>query len=147
MTTTALCQFVRVLNGSTVQYAAQNYYIGQTVDGYPFAPFTVGPAVAASSADENESELLFPYSRADWDFFYGAFTAGWIADILYRQFTPIEGAVPPMTLIARYTGEIVEVGFTVTGISVKLGSALSPIAAQIPPRKFSTTLTGDPPYN
>jgi hypothetical protein len=47
-------------------------------------------------------------------------------------------------LIASYTAEVVDVSGSFTRLDVELGSSLSPVGAQVPPRKFTTYQIGSP---
>lgn len=148
MTTTGLCQFLRVLDASgTVLHSMQNYWIGQTVDGHAFEPFRVDGAVASSSADQNGLKVAFVNSAANYQLTDAAFRQGQLIEVQFKRFTPEPGGGPPasMTVVAKVLGEIVKVSSTLDEISMDVGSALDPIAAQIPPRVFTATLIGAPP--
>jgi hypothetical protein len=70
-----------------------------------------------------------------------------LAELQFYEFDTILGNSTPQagqTLIASYLGEVVGVSGSFTSIQVELGSSLSPIGAQVPPRKFSSLLVGAP---
>ena len=57
------------------------------------------------------------------------------------------GEIAPLddqTFVAAIVGEVVGARSTLESIEVELGSSLSPVGAQIPPRLFSTQLVGVP---
>jgi hypothetical protein len=67
---------------------------------------------------------------------------------MYEFDTLAEGAasgpVAVQDLIASYVGEVVGASGTFESISLELGSSLSPVGAQVPPRTFTTRLVGAP---
>jgi hypothetical protein len=70
-----------------------------------------------------------------------------LAELRLYEFDTILGNSTPQagqTLIASYLGEVVGVSGSFTSIQMQLGSSLSPVGAQVPPRKFTTTLIGAP---
>ena len=54
------------------------------------------------------------------------------------------GPIASQNLIASYTAEVVNVSGTFTRLDIELGSSLSPVGAQVPPRKFTSYLIGAP---
>ena len=65
---------------------------------------------------------------------------------MYEFDTRLSQAAPiaSQTLIATYVGEVSKISGNFTQLSVNLSSALSPVGAQVPPRKFTTLLIGAP---
>ena len=66
-----------------------------------------------------------------------------LAELQLFEFDTILGNSAPQagqTLIASYVGEVVGVSGSFTSIEMELGSSLSPVGAQVPPRTFSTQL-------
>ena len=63
------------------------------------------------------------------------------------EFDTLDGNNAPQAgqeLIASYVGEVVGAGGPFESISLELGSSLSPVGAQVPPRKYTSRLIGVP---
>lgn len=58
-----------------------------------------------------------------------------------RQFGQLDDN---LTLVARFYGEVIGCNSNMDTLSVQLGSSLSPVGSQVPPRKFSTSRVGAP---
>ncbi len=69
-----------------------------------------------------------------------AITEGHRWELTIYQFVP--GLEAQQVLVETFTGEIVGAVATLGGIRIDLGSSLSPVGAQIPPRTLTTNLMG-----
>ena len=71
----------------------------------------------------------------------------YFVELLFYQFVPTQTGVPPLTktLFASYVGELTSASQNETSVTVQIGSSLDPVEAQASPRKFTTTLVGEPP--
>ena len=70
-----------------------------------------------------------------------------LAELRFYEFDTLLGNSTPQAgqrLIASYLGEVVGVQGSFTSIEMQLGSSISPVGAQVPPRTFSTQLVGAP---
>ena len=70
-----------------------------------------------------------------------------LAELQVYEFDTLLGNSTPQagqSLIASYLGEVVGVSGGFTSIQMQLGSSLSPVGAQVPPRKFTSNLIGSP---
>jgi hypothetical protein len=143
MATAALAQFLRVFSGSTDQLKLQNYFIGQTVDSYDFGAFETSGTIVSTGTEQTGLTLTFPYSKSRQDFADQAFANGWLVEMTMYQFNPDTPSAK--TLIARMVGEVVSIESNLQVVALTVGSSLEPIGAQIPPRKYTTTLVGTPP--
>jgi len=65
---------------------------------------------------------------------------------IYEFDSRLDNTVPQagQDLIASYTAEVVDVSGTFSRLDIELGSSLSPVGAQVPPRKFTSYLIGSP---
>lgn len=147
MTTSALLERIRLFKGSTNHARWQSFFVGQTVDGYTFAPFETSGVVVNASADQSEMTVTFPLTGVNMTTADRAFTDGWLAQVEIYSFQPLANDQPPSskTQVADFIGEIIGVELTTTHVRLRLGSALDPVASQIPPRKFTSSLIGTPP--
>ena len=76
-----------------------------------------------------------------------ALAGPWVAQVRVIQFDEEQGTTaPPATyvLAASCVGEVIGASATLTTMTWKLGSALSPVGAQFPPRTAITPLIGVP---
>jgi hypothetical protein len=74
-----------------------------------------------------------------------AITIGALVELSIYKFNPLFGNEQPQTiqrLVASFAGQVIGGGSLLTTVSIELGTALSPIGAQFPPRKFTTAIMG-----
>lgn len=79
------------------------------------------------------------------DAFEAAILQGRLVDLSIYQFNSDSGNDSPQTsqqLVAGYTGQVTGGAATLTSLTLQLGSALAPVGAQVPPRKFTTAIMG-----
>ena len=71
----------------------------------------------------------------------------WVATLRVYQFDEVLDAGAPQSaqaLVGSTVGQVVSASGSLTTLTMKLGSALSPVGAQFPPRTATTTLIGVP---
>lgn len=71
----------------------------------------------------------------------------WIATLRVYQFDEALDTGAPQAgqvLVGSTVGQVISASATVTSITLKLGSALSPVGAQFPPRTATSSLIGVP---
>jgi hypothetical protein len=76
-----------------------------------------------------------------------ALAGPWVATLSVLQFDETAASSGPpaaYVLAASCVGEVIGASATITQITWKLGSALSPVGAQFPPRTAITPLIGVP---
>lgn len=141
MSTTAFVQFLTI-NGTTYQ----NYWVKQTVNGAAFYPFMCDGFLSAATSGQDSVRVTVPLTGESLGWLENGLANAWIVTIRMHQFDPANTAVPPpLTLVTEYTGEIIKGQRNASQISFDVGSSLSPVIAQVPPRKYTTTLIGEPP--
>ena len=147
MSTTALAQFLEIKNGSTRIVAYQNYWPGQTVNGYAHYPFRTGGIVADSSGGQSTFTIQLPATHEAVNLLENGLTNGHLARVQIYQFDPpTDNSFPSVReLVAQYDGEIIRGTAGQTEVTLVLGSSLDPIGAQIPPRKYTSNLVGELP--
>lgn len=77
--------------------------------------------------------------------FESAIRYGHLAELSIYQFDSyVDNNIPQasQTLIGRSTGQVVGGTGNLTNIAIQLGNAISPVGAQIPPRKMTTAIIG-----
>lgn len=133
-----------------------------------FLPFDSGVIVTTNTGDSETLDVDLPASASIiglvekamrdrqmwtvWIFQFEALSKGtlqptggeWNGRELYEG--GIVSLDPPgdLTLLAAFSGYIQEASIQGTTIAVQLGSTLSPVGSQVPPRKFTTARVGAP---
>lgn len=147
MSTTALAQFLEIKSGSTRIAAYQNYWPGQTVNGYAHYPFSTDGIVADGNGGQTSFSVTLPATKEAVTLLENAIANNYLGRIQIYQFDPpADNTLPAVrTLVAQFDGEIIDGTTTQTEVTLTLGSSLDPIGAQIPPRKYTSTLVGELP--
>ena len=138
---------IRQKNFNTVVARYQNYWPGIVVDGYWFKPFTTGSITSNSSGGQQSFALEFGLQSSIEEVIDVSAVNGYIYDCELKEFAPTQAGLPPgnLTTFARFLGEVLSASKTDQGITVEVGTSLDPVKAQAPPRRFTTTLVGEPP--
>jgi hypothetical protein len=137
----------RQSNYSTVVARYQSYWPDQIVDSHSFYPFNVSAIVSNATGGQESLNVDFATSATIIDLVEAGLANGYFVELSFYQFTPTASGAPPTakTLFASYIGELISASQNETSISIQVGSSLNPVEAQAPPRKFTTTLIGEPP--
>jgi hypothetical protein len=146
----AQSQFMRIYDATGVTYQRwQSYYSGSTVSWagqqWDYVPFIADGITAGISGDESDITVTAPATTLVMQAFEPSIAEGRLVDLAIYQFNTLSGNDSPQAgqqLVAAYTGQIVGGSGGLTSMTLKLGSALSPVGAQIPPRKFTTQVMG-----
>jgi hypothetical protein len=146
----AQSQYLRIYDTAGVVYSRwQSYYSGTTVVwdsyGWQYVPFIADGLTTGISGDETDFTITAPATTVVMATFERAIANGHLAEILIYQFDTIYGNTTPQDdqeLVASFTGQVVGGQGGLTSLTMNLGSALSPVGAQIPPRKFTTAIMG-----
>jgi hypothetical protein len=147
----AQSQYLRIFSGSTTYQRWQSYYVNTSVsyDGavWAYQPFDIDGITAGEVQSEASISVRLPATTNAIEVALQALDEARLAELRLYEFDTLLGNSTPQagqTLIASYLGEVVNVSGTFSSISLELGSSLSPIGAQVPPRLFSTSLIGAP---
>jgi hypothetical protein len=146
----AQSQYLRIFDTAGVTYIRwQSYYVASTVSAngttWSYVPFIADGFTAGISGDEAAISVTAPATRPVMSAFEGAIKAAQLVELLIYQFDPQDGNTEPQVgqvLVGSYVGQVVGGSGGLTSITIQLGSALSPVGAQIPPRKFTTSMMG-----
>jgi hypothetical protein len=146
----AQAQYLRIYDATGVTYQRwQSYYVNSTVTWdsavWQYVPFAADGFTAGISGDETDISVVAPATTTLIAAFESAINNGRLAELDIYQFDTLLGNEAPQLdqqLIAGFTGQVVGGTGGLTNITVQLGSALSPIGAQVPPRKLITQLIG-----
>jgi hypothetical protein len=144
-------QYLRIFSGSTTYQRWQSYYVNTSVTwesaSWSYQPFDADGITAGEVQSESSISVRLPATTNVMQVVLQALNEARLAELRLYEFDTILGNSTPQagqTLIASYLGEVVGVSGSFTSIQMQLGSSLSPVGAQVPPRTFSTRLIGAP---
>lgn len=146
----AQSQYLRIYDsGGTTYQRWQSYYANTSVTWanvkWLYVPFIADGITAGISGDESNVTITAAATSMVIDAFEIAILYGRLVDLSIYQFDSSSGNDSPQAdqqLVAGYTGQVTGGTATLTTLTLQLGSALSPIGAQVPPRKFTTAIMG-----
>lgn len=154
MSNRAQSHFLKIYNSSTVFERWQNYYVNSTItydDGtgnqsWLYYPFVTNGLTSSSASGGNSISIEVPATKKAVDAFVKALARGYFCRILVFEFdSRLSHAAPTsQTTIIDFSGIVSNIDGTFTSLSINLGSALSPVGAQAPPRRFTTFQVGAP---
>ena len=144
-------QYLRIFSGATTYQRWQSYYVNTSVTWesavWSYQPFDADGITAGEVQSESSISVTLPATTNVMEVVLQALNEARLAELQVYEFDTILGNSTPQTgqtLIASYLGEVVGVSGGFTSIQMQLGSSLSPVGAQVPPRTFSTRLIGAP---
>jgi len=147
----AQAQYLRIFSGSTTYQRWQSYYVNTSVSYgsavWAYQPFDADGITAGEVQSESSITVRLPATTNAIEVALQALDGARLAELQLYEFDTLLGNATPQagqSLIASYLGEVVGVSGSFTSIEMELGSSLAPIGAQVPPRKFTTKLTGSP---
>lgn len=147
----AQSQYLRIFLGGTTYIRWQSYYVNQSViwsgQQWFYQPFNADGITVGKVESESSIVLRVPATTNMVEILLPSLDEGRLAELSIYEFDPNINNTSPQSsqvLIASYTGEIVNINGTFTELEVELGSSLSPIGAQAPPRSFTSKLIGAP---
>lgn len=139
-------------DGATTFARWQSYWIDQLVSWsgqtWEYEPFSwEGLLSGQSSVDQ--ITITVPATPSNRAMIERALAGVWLATLQVYQLADDGSTVdsgPPAgaILVGSATGEVIGASGGLTSITMRLGSALSPVGAQFPPRSASTALIGVP---
>jgi hypothetical protein len=146
----AQSQYLRIYDvGGTTYQRWQSYYANTSVmwesKAWLYVPFIADGLTAGISGDETNISITAPATSLVVSSFEAAIKNGRLAELsIYTFDSEINNNAPQVTqtLIGAYTGQIVGATGGLTSVTLQLGSALSPVGAQIPPRRFTSAIMG-----
>lgn len=145
----AQSQYLRIYDGSSTYQRWQSYYANTNVSwdsaSWQYVPFSADGFTAGISGDEVNVSVTAPAIAVVIDAFQTAIRVGRLVELSIYQFDALLGNDTPQAeqeLVAQFTGQAVGGSGGLTSLTMQLGSALAPVGAQIPPRKFTTAIIG-----
>lgn len=144
-------QYLRIFDEAGTYHRFQNYYINATVisdsQSWSFLSFDVDGFTAGQTGDEGGVSVTLPATALVMDIVADALRNARLVELQMFEFNTLDGNDTPQAdqdLIASYVGEVVAAGGPFESVNLELGSSLSPVGAQVPPRKFTSRLIGVP---
>lgn len=144
-------QYLRVFDDSGTYHSWQSYYINTIVSfggrNWIFQHFDVEGFTAGQTGDEGGVSVSIPATAYAMDVVTDCLRNARLVELTMYEFDTLLGDDEPQedqVLIASYVGEVVAAAGVLESINLELGSSLSPVGAQIPPRKFTSRLVGVP---
>jgi len=146
----AQSQYLRIYDAAGVTYERwQSYYSDAVVTwsgaSWSYVPFIADGVTAGSSGTEQAVSVTAPAAGVVVDAFLAAIRDGRLVDLSIYQFdSTISNNAPQagQELVAAYTGQVVGGNGGLTSLTIQLGSALSPVGAQVPPRRLTLAIMG-----
>jgi hypothetical protein len=146
----AQSQYLRIFDtGGATLHRWQSYYAYRPVtwadEEWSYVPFTADGFTAGVSGDETNVSVSAPAIPIVQQAFERAILGGEFVEMLLYEFNAGVSNIAPVSaqvLIGSFTGQVVGGTATATTMALQLGSALSPVGAQFPPRKLTTAIMG-----
>lgn len=145
----AQSQYLRLYDSAGTYIRWQSYYVNKTVtwesNPWQYMPFLAEGFVSSITGVDADVTVSMPATYVAAQTLDQAILGEWLVELRLYQFDPQLGDSTPQvgqTLVSSYLGQVVSGGATMTRISMSVGSALSPVGSQLPPRKLTTMLMG-----
>ena len=147
----AQSQFLRIYDASGITYQRwQNFYSNAIVTwdsaSWVYVAFTASGVASGVTGDEGGITLTLPATGVVELTVRLALEQARLFEIKTYEFDPVVDGVsaPPagQTLISTFLGEITAASEVNFEYSLQLGSSLSPVGAQFPPRTMTNNLIG-----
>ena len=143
--------FIELLDeGGTTRARWQSFWVDQSVtwEGKSWDYQQLDWAgITSGQATGEQAAITLPRLPSVQALMKQALYGPWVAKLRVYQFDETADAGSPQAaqiLVGSTVGQVVSASATVTGITLKLGSALSPVGAQFPPRTATSALIGVP---
>lgn len=147
----AQSQYLRIFNESTTFYRWQNYYVGQTITldsvSWSYNPFDCNGLTSGTTGGDSLLSVTVPATNLAVTAFEQALNNNYLCEIkMYQFYSDLNQLAPQLSqiLIGVFVGEVIGIGGSFIELEIKLGSSLSPVGAQVPPRKYTGALVGAP---
>jgi len=144
-------QFLRIFSGDTTYQRWQSYYVNTSVTwegaSWAYQDFDADGITAGEVQSESSISIRLPATANVIEAARKALDEARLAELRLYEFNTLLGNDSPQAgqrLIASYLGEVVGAQGSLTSLQLDLGSSLSPVGAQVPPRKFTSNLIGSP---
>ena len=147
----AQSQFLRIYDAAGITYQRwQNFYSNAIVTwdsaSWVYVAFTASGVASGVTGDEGGITLTLPVTGVVVQAVDLAMEQARLFEVKTYEFDPVADGVssPPagQTLLSTFLGEITSASETGFEFTLQLGSSLSPVGAQFPPRTLTNNLIG-----
>jgi hypothetical protein len=147
----AQSQFLRIYDAAGITYQRwQNFYSNAIVTwdsaSWVYVAFTASGVASGVTGDEGGITLTLPATGVVVQAVDLAMEQARLFEVNTYEFDPVADGVssPPagQTLLSTFLGEITSASETGFEFTLQMGSSLSPIGAQFPPRTLTNNLIG-----
>lgn len=145
----AQSQYLRIYDAAGTYQRWQSYYANTTVTwdsaAWQYQPFEADGITAGQTGDESGVSVTVPATTLVMEAVTAALANARLVELKIYEFDAILNNSTPQVgqeLVAAFAGEVVGARGGFTSITMELGSSLSPVGAQIPPRNLTTRLIG-----
>jgi len=142
---------LRVFSGSTIYLRWQNYYVNTSLSflsqTWEFFPFEFGGISESAAPGGNELTISVPATSTVISAFSEAQASLSLCEVTLYEFSAYDSqSVAPTTytVVASHLGQVLDLGGSFIDLQIGLGTVLSPVGSQVPPRTYSTSLIGSP---
>lgn len=135
----SICQQLKIYKGNETYAKWQNYFVGETVDGYEFQPFSVSTIQVSRSADEGGVNIEGPSSFRLLTQFEASVNDQHLVEIklLQQNGSIIQPSFDNFQQIAKFTGVALTMTNNLTGAQLAVGTAIDAISGNVPGRKIT----------
>lgn len=147
----AQAQYLRIFDSSSTYARWQGYYVNQTITldsaSWEYMPFSASGILESGASGGKSVSITVPATNSIVEAFTLALSYGRFCELKIYEFDSRLDQTAPQSgqnLIGAYTSQVANVNGTFTRLEIELGSSLSPIGAQVPPRTFTSYLIGAP---
>lgn len=147
----AQATLLKITQGNATVACWQSYFNDRSInfDGlsWTYQKMEVDGLTDGSSGDEASVNVTLAADRATVVMVETALETGQSVELNSYQFdgTLALNAIPTTReLVASFVGQVIGASGTFESLTLEIGSALSPVGAQVPPRKASLQLVGVP---
>ena len=142
---------LRVFSGATTYVRWQNYFVNTSLSflsqTWEFFPFEFGGISESAAPGGNELTISVPATSTVVSAFSEAQANLRLCEVTLYEFSAYASqSVAPTTytVVASHLGQVLDLGGSFVDLQIGLGTVLSPVGSQVPPRTYSTSLIGSP---
>ena len=142
---------LRVFSGGTTYVRWQNYFVNTSLSflsqTWEFFPFEFGGISESAALGGNELTISVPATSTVVSAFSEAQANLSLCEVTLYEFSAYDSqSVAPTTytVVASHLGQVLDLGGSFVDLQIGLGTVLSPVGSQVPPRTYSTSLIGAP---
>lgn len=146
----AQAQYFRIFDADGITYQRWQSFYGNTTIRWEgrdwiYVSFEADGVTEGVTGDEASINLTAPSTTIVSDAFLTAIREGYLAEVRMYQFNALGDLTAPQAdqqLVSSFVGQVVGGSATATKMTIQIGSALSPVGLQVPPRRLTVGMIG-----